>query len=194
MVKEAKANSRLSNNLLLIILVVLILLIIGLIIGIVVGNINNNNNIDDSGSGGGESTGAAYGAEAGEGYTDYRTEDLQELNQKVNETEDVETARSIYEEYIDSTSDSLNRELAKSEYGIYLVDQGMLNDDQEMMDEGLQQLQGVNPDGFDVEQQLAYWSGFRQYYETTGDEEAYNEYNDKIRDIITNSDMPKGGN
>ena len=191
MTKEAKANSRLSNNLLLIILVVLILLIIGLIIGIIVGNINKSN---DGGSAGGDSNGAVIGAEPGGEFTEYRSEDLQELDQRAEEAEDTETAKGIYEEYINNTADSLARELAKSEYGQYLIKWGMLGSDQDMMDEGLRQLENTNPEGFEIEQQLAYWSGFRQYYESTDNEELYNKYNDIIGEIITNSDMPKGGN
>ena len=113
------------------------------------------------------------------------TEALEEINNKAEEME-FDEAKALYEKVISEASSDLEKSQARVEYGKFLL----YND---MTESAISQFNKVDDSILDDGYKILFYAGMRDYYSSIDDETLYEEYNNKLGEVITNSDYAVGG-
>ena len=109
-------------------------------------------------------------------FPSMHTAALEEINERAAEMS-VDDAKKLYEQTIAEAGTDVGRAEARVEYGRSFLEQFEMVDN-ELLD-----------DGYDI----LYYAALRKYYSLLGDEAASEEYNEKIRLVVENSDYAVGG-
>ena len=113
------------------------------------------------------------------------SEDMDELNRKARKM-DFDSAKELYEQTIESIESEPEKSESRIEYGKFLL---FYDED----DLAIGQFNRVDETVLDSGYKILYYVGLRDYYESINDEVLYEDYNNKVREAITNSDYASGG-
>ena len=119
------------------------------------------------------------------GFPSMHTAALEEINERAAEMS-VDDAKKLYEQTIAEAGTDVGRAEARVEYGRYL-----LNNNE--MESFVEQFEMVDNELLDDGYDILYYAALRKYYSLLGDEAASEEYNEKIRLVVENSDYAAGG-
>lgn len=119
------------------------------------------------------------------GFPPMHTAALEEINERAAEMS-IDEAKKLYEQTIAEAGTDVGKAEARVEYGRYL-----LNSNE--MESFVEQFEMVDSELLDDGYDILYFAALREYYSLLGDEEASEEYNEKIRLVVENSDYAAGG-
>ena len=113
------------------------------------------------------------------------TKELEEVNE-LAQNMTTEEAKMLYEGVIAEADTEEKKAEARIEYGRYLLDDGELELFVEQFEQVDEELLGP---GYDI----LYYAALREYYALEGEDEISEEYNEKVRIVVENSDYAAGG-
>ena len=113
------------------------------------------------------------------------TKKLEEVNELAQEMT-TEEAKKLYEEVIAAAGTEEDKVEARIEYGRYLLNDGE-------MESFVEQFEQVDEALLDPSYSILYYAALREYYALEGEDEVSEEYNEKIRIVVENSDYAAGG-
>ena len=119
------------------------------------------------------------------GFPPMHTAALEEINERAAEMS-IDEAKKLYEQTIAEAGTDVGKAEARVEYGRYLLNNNEL-------ESFVEQFELVDSELLDDGYDILYFAALREYYSLLGDEEASEEYNEKIRLVVENSDYAAGG-
>lgn len=174
--EEGLDKPRKKNKLVIVIAVIIALVIIAGIIVLVI--INSPNKKPIPGDESAIPTNTAPGPSK-------HTEFFEELNKKAEDM-DYEEAKELYKKAISDAEGQEGRAQARVEYGKFLLYNNEADSAKEQFDK-------VDDSVLDEGYKILYYAGLRDYYDEVGDEAQFDNYNNKLREVITNSIYANGG-